>query len=425
MKVLVVGSGGREHCLAYKIKQSPRVKEIFVAPGNGGTARHFKNIDIKAEDIEGLINFARKNMIDLTVVGPELPLSLGIKDVFEKHGLSLFGPNMFCSRLESSKSFAKEIMSLQNIPNPGYEVFDHEQLREAVDYIRIKNRNYPLVVKADGLAAGKGVVICRSQEEAESAVYENLKDLKHGKSSKRIIIEEYIEGNEVSFMCIIDGKNILPLETSEDYKKAFDYDQGPNTGGMGAYSPSIHISEELKKSIIDNIFSPVIEGISITGETYTGVLYAGLIIKNSNIYVLEFNVRFGDPETQAILIKLESDIIDIFEKTLTKSLDSCVPQWNNKQSLTVVLASEGYPGSYKNGVPILGIDSQLPYGTEIFHSGTVYRDNSFYTSGGRVCSISSFADSIKECRERVYTVAESINFDGMFYRKDIGLKAAK
>ncbi len=423
MKVLVVGSGGREHCLAWKIKQSKRVRQVFVAPGNGGTHNGCTNIDIKADDIKELAYFARKNRIDLTVVGPELPLSMGIKEEFDKQGMPLFGPNTFCSRLESSKSFAKEIMALQNVATPKYDVFDNEQVDEALHYI--EEMEYPLVIKADGLAAGKGVFICKNRDEAVKAIYENLKNLKFGISSKRIIIEEFIEGNEASFMCIIDGKNILPLETSEDYKKAFDNDRGPNTGGMGAYSPSIFITDEMKEKILQEIFTPMIEGLAITGEYYTGVLYAGLIIRDNRIYVLEFNVRFGDPETQAVLMRLDSDIMDIFEKTMTRSLDKCSPLWSKQRSLCVICASDGYPGSYEKGKKIHGLHGPLPENSTIFHCGTSFMNDSWQTSGGRVLAVTALDDSMSKCRQKAYGIISNIHFDGMQFRKDIGEKAVK
>lgn len=421
MKIMVIGSGGREHCLARKIKESEKVKQVFVAPGNAGTAKEFTNIDIKADDIDGLLQFADKNSIDLTVAGPELPLAMGIKDLFSKKGLPLFGPNKFCSKLESSKSFAKEIMCLQNVLTPKYEVFRTEEYSNAIQYI--KNSQFPLVIKADGLAAGKGVTICKNCEEAQQDIDENLKNLKHGDSSRKILIEEFIKGDEVSFMCIISGDSIIPLETSEDYKKAYDNDQGDNTGGMGAYSPSIFIDNDMKTRIINDIFKPIVKGLAITGESYSGILYAGLIIKDNKIYVLEFNVRFGDPETQTILIKLESDIIDLFESTIYNKLNQHEISWADKSSISITLASEGYPGKYKKGMRIYGLEDITDPNINVFHCGTSWSNNELYTSGGRVLTVSALGQSIKECRDIGYNAIKKISFDGMFYRTDIGLKA--
>lgn len=421
MKVLIIGNGAREHCLTYKVSQSTRVKHIYCAPGNAGTHKIAKNIDISPEDIDSILAFAKKESIDLTVVGPEIPLSLGIKDVFTNNGLALFGPDKFCSRLESSKSFAKEIMQLQSIPTPEYETFNHEEIDAALNYI--KTCRYPLVIKADGLAAGKGVNICNSIADSAKAVQDNLKNAIHGKSSSRIIIEEFIEGHEASFMCIINGEDIIPLPTSEDYKRAYDNNQGPNTGGMGSYSPSIALTKEQEIKIINHIFKPMIKGISLTGEQYSGVLYAGLMIQNEQIKVLEFNVRFGDPETQSVLVRLESDIIDIFEKVSTGKLNEVKPAWSRKPSLSVVLASKGYPGIYKKHIPISGLNSSFPCNTFIFHAGTACKNGETITNGGRVLTITNKGETLAQCRNDVYNAIDKIKFDGLFYRKDIGLKA--
>lgn len=421
MQILVVGSGGREHALAWKLKQSSRVRKVFVAPGNGGTARECENVAIAANDIEGLAHFAEHQGIDLTVVGPEAPLALGIGDLFAQKKLPLFGPRQTPSRLESSKIFAKEIMAMQGIVTAPYEVFTADTLHEALAHV--ETRPLPLVVKAEGLAAGKGVQVCHTRDQALAAVSRQLKDQPFGEASQRIIIEDCLRGPEASFLAFVDGKHILPMDTSEDHKRVYDGDKGPNTGGMGAYSPSAFIPQALKERIVRDVFTPLVQGMEIMGEPYTGMLYAGLIIHEQTPYVLEFNVRFGDPETQPLLLRLQTDLVDLMEKTMQGRLHEQTIAFDPQPALTVVLASGGYPGSYAKNLPIQGLPLDGSADVKVFHAGTRYADGRFYTSGGRVLGVTAKAQDIAACRKRAYAAAGGISFKDRYMRTDIGVKA--
>jgi len=428
MKVLIIGSGGREHCIAWKISQSSLVDKLYCAPGNGGTSAISQNIDISASDIEGLLKFALEENIDLTVVGPEAPLVEGIVDRFESKGLKIFGPKKEAARLEDSKVFAKEIMKKYGIPTANFEVFDDPKKAKAY----IKEKGTPLVVKADGLAAGKGVIVCEKQDEAFHAIDSIMVDKKFGKAGNRIIIEDCLKGEEVSFLIFTDSVTIMPLVSSQDYKRAFDEDKGFNTGGMGAYSPVPLIGENELSDIIKKVFIPVVEGLKKEGKIYKGILYGGIMMKDNVPYVLEFNVRFGDPETQVILPKLKSDLVDIMIKTIDNRLNEVKLEWDERFCVGVVLASGGYPESYEKGKEIRGLEKlENIEDVFIFHAGTKRetknegRGTKLVTNGGRVLNVVGLGSSIKEAQDKVYSVINNIEFESMFYRKDIGNKILK
>jgi len=415
MKILVVGSGGREHCLAWKLSQSKLADKLYCAPGNGGTATVAENINIAATDIDKLLEFAISKKIDLTVVGPEAPLVLGIVDKFQDAGLKVFGPSKDLARLEGSKIFAKELMQKYNIPTAGFKVFTDPS--KAKEYI--KQKSLPLVIKADGLAAGKGVIVAAGLDEAMAAVDMIMVAKKFGSSGDKLIVEDCLQGEELSVLIFTDGETIIPLVSSQDYKRIFDEDKGPNTGGMGAYSPAPLLSEERFQKVVEEVFRPLIDGLRKEGQPYKGMLYAGLMIKDDQPMVLEFNVRFGDPETQAILPRLNSDLVDIILKTVEGRLKGIELEWDQRYCLCVVLASGGYPGKYQKLQKITGLDNKS--GVFIFHAGTKIDENSdFVTAGGRVLNISALGDTIKEAQDKAYKAIESINFNNMFYRKDIG-----
>jgi len=416
MKLLVIGSGGREHCLVWKLSQSSLVDKIYCAPGNGGTTN---NVDIGVNDIEGLLNFVLKEKIDLTVVGPETPLVEGIVDQFKAKGLKIFGPNKDLARLEGSKIFAKELMQKYSIPTANFKVFTSTLPAKAY----IEKRGTPLVVKADGLAAGKGVFVCSSVKAAQEAIDLIMLKKEFGASGDRVIIEDCFEGEETSILVFTDGETIIPLVASQDHKRAFDRDNGPNTGGMGAYAPAPLVNAELFEKIMDKIFTPLIKGLKQEGRLYQGILYAGLMIQNNEPYVLEFNVRFGDPETQAILTKLKSDLAELMLKTVDGKLRGISLQWDERFCVCVVLASGGYPGNYQKDKEIRGLEKLS--GLEdifVFHAGTKEKSG-FFTNGGRVLNISALGDTIKEAKNKAYDAIGNIQFENMFYRKDIGDKA--
>lgn len=421
MKVLVVGSGGREHALIWKLSQSSRVDKIFCAPGNAGIAQLAKCINIKADDIESLLNFSKYEGIDLTVVGPEDPLTKGIVDAFEKEGRLIFGTNKKASQFEGSKVFAKDFMLKYGIPTAEYKVFT--TLTEAEDYVRLKGA--PLVIKADGLAAGKGVIIAETVNEAMDALKMIIFDKKFGKAGNKVVIEQCLKGEEASFMVLIDGKNILPLASSQDHKRIFDNDAGPNTGGMGAYSPAPVVTEELQKKIMDAVMAPFMEGIAREEIDYRGVLYAGIMVCDGKPYVLEYNCRFGDPEAQPILMRLETDLYDLMKATAQGRLDQIDIAWKDDTSICVVLAAKGYPASYEKGRVIKGLDSLKGRDDVfVFHSGTSRNDKGdIITSGGRVLGVTALGSDIKSAKENAYRAVEAIDFEGMQYRKDIGDKA--
>ncbi len=426
MKVLVIGSGGREHCLVWKISQSPLVDKVYCAPGNGGTSVIAQNVDISPLDINGLARFAEERKIDLTVVGPEIPLVEGIVDIFQDKGLAIFGPRKELALLEGSKTFAKKTMRKYGIPTAGFKAFSDSL--EAKKYI--KSRSVPLVVKADGLAAGKGVIVCESAEQACGAVDLIMVDRVFKSAGETIIVEDCLQGDEVSILAFSDGSSIVPLVTSQDHKRALDNDKGLNTGGMGAYSPASLVSKECFQSVINKVFIPLINGLREEGKIYTGIIYAGLMIKDDEPSVLEFNVRFGDPETQAILPKLKSDLVDIMLRTIQGRLDNLELEWNTDSSVCVVLASEGYPSNYKKGKEIYGLNSfALDDGTLMFHAGTKTipgidsNQPCFITDGGRVLNVVALGENLKDAQDKVYRSIKNIKFDGMVYRRDIGNKA--
>ena len=423
MKVLIVGSGGREHALAWKASRSDLTSEIYVAPGNGGTAleRDITNVEISAEDIDGLASFALKNKIDLTIVGPEVPLVLGITDEFKKKGLRCFGPSKDAARLEGSKDFMKDFLSRNNIPTALYKSFTDINL--AKDYV--KNHSIPVVIKADGLAAGKGVIIANSTEEAVEAIEQCMEDKEFGEAGSKVVIEEFLEGEEASFIVLTDGNVILPLASSQDHKARDDGDKGPNTGGMGAYSPAPVVTANLHKKIMDEVIIPTIEGLNKEGMNYCGFLYAGLMIdKNKNIKVLEFNCRFGDPETQPILLRMKSDLINLcFEAAEGKLVESEIV-WDERVSLGVVMAAGGYPNNYDKGFEISGLLEDETEDLKIFHAGTsLNKEDKVVTNGGRVLCVTALGSNTKEAKEKAYQQVKLIKWEKAYFRRDIGYRA--
>ncbi len=417
MKLLVIGSGGREHALVWKLSQSSRVEKIYVAPGNGGM-EGVERVDIKTHEIVALADFAEANGIGLTVVGPELPLSLGIVDEFKRRGLKVFGPEKLGAELEVSKVFAKEFMRRHNIPTADFSVVTDYVSGEEI----IKSGKYgnPVVVKADGLARGKGSFVCKSDKEALIALDYLMNKRIFGNAGDSVVIERFLPGREISFTVVTDGSWIVPIVTSLDHKKAYDGDVGPNTGGMGAISPCPYVDASLYKKIMNEIIRPAVDGMMEEGRKFTGVLYAGLMLVEDGPKVLEFNVRFGDPETEAILLRLKSDLLDLLEAGANGDISGVKLDWNTKPSVDVVLASEGYPGKYKKGKEIAGLDN-LTEDIIVFHAGTEFRDGKFYTSGGRVLNLASVGEDLTQARNKVYRAIEKIKFDGMYYRKDIGM----
>lgn len=421
MKVLVIGSGGREAAIAWKLSQSKKIKEIFIAPGNGGTHQYGKNINIKVEDIEGLKKFAIENKIDLTVVGPEIPLTMGIVDEFEKEGLKAFGPSKLAAQVEGSKDFSKNIMKKYNIPTAEYETFT--EYEAAKKYIEEKGA--PIVIKADGLAAGKGVIVAMTMEEAQNGLKEIMQDKIFGESNSKVVIEEYMDGEEASILAFTDGKTIVPMVSSQDHKRIFEGDKGPNTGGMGTYSPAPVVTNEISKKVYDKVLLPMIQALSKEGIKYKGVLYAGLMIKDGEPKVVEFNARFGDPETQVVLPKLKSDLFDIFMAVVEEKLESVSIDWSEEATVCVVLAAGGYPGNYDKNKEINGIKNAEEKGLLVFHAGTKEENGKIYTNGGRVLNVSAMGKDIKEAVKNVYENIDNINFENMYYRKDIAHRALK
>lgn len=423
MKILLIGSGGREHALAWKMARSPRVQKVFVAPGNGGTAKQqqqgIENLPIS--DLQELANFAKRENIAFTVVGPEAPLAAGIVDIFRNQGLRIFGPTQLAAQLESSKDFSKAFMKRHGIPTADYQTFSSAV--EAHAYI--DQHGAPIVIKADGLAAGKGVVVAMSLPEAHMAVDMMLSDNKLGDAGARVVIEEFITGEEASFIVLVDGQNVVPLATSQDHKRLRDGDQGPNTGGMGAYSPAPVVSPEIHARAMREVILPTVLGMKADGIPYTGFLYAGLMISpEGQIKTLEFNCRMGDPETQPIMARLESDLVEVLDKAIDGKLDEVELKWDRRIALGVVLAALHYPDTPRTGDPINGIpnpsDDQI-----VFHAGTKLHDDRLLTSGGRVLCVVGLADTVKAAQQKAYSAIEQIHFDGMQYRKDIGFRAIK
>ncbi|MCH7500112.1 MAG: phosphoribosylamine--glycine ligase [Nitrospinae bacterium] len=421
MNVLIVGGGGREHALAWKIAQSPKVTALFCAPGNPGTAQVATNVNLQADDLDGLLQFALDQSIDLTVVGPEQPLVLGLADRFQEKRLKVFGPSAKAAQLEGSKAFSKNLMQKYGIPTAAYAAFDHADAARA--YLKGKG---PQVVKADGLAAGKGVFVCADEAGAVDAVRRIMNDKIFGESGNRIIIEERLEGQEVSLLAFTDGTTVLPMEVAQDHKPAFDGDTGPNTGGMGACSPAPVFTPELKQQVIDRVMLPAVNGMRAEGIPYQGVLYAGLMITTDGPKVLEFNARFGDPETQPIMMRMDSDIVPVLEACANGTLDTCSLEWKPGAAVCVVMASEGYPGSYDKGRPISGLDqaNSLP-GVSVFHAGTKQDGDIIVTNGGRVLGVTALGGNVQMAIVKAYQAVGKIKWPGVHYRTDIGQKALK
>ncbi len=421
--ILVVGSGGREHALCWKFAQSTRVDTVFCAPGNAGIARDATCVDISASDLEGLLDFARNKEIDITIVGPEAPLAQGIVDLFEENGLVCFGPKKKAAEIEASKVFTKDLLSKYSIPTGKYKVFTDPDA--AKEFVR-NETGVPVVIKADGLAAGKGVILCFTMDEAFNAIDEVLVKKAFGEAGNRLIVEEFLEGEEASFMAITDGENVLPLATSQDHKAVYDNDKGPNTGGMGAYSPAPVVDRKLFKKVMKDIMIPTVEAMAAEGRPYKGVLYGGLIIKDREPKVLEFNCRFGDPEAQPILMRLKTDLLDVVEAALEGRLKELDLEWDARAAVCVVLASGGYPGKYEKGKVIEGLeDVEKMEDVMVFHAGTALKDGKFVTAGGRVLGVTALGATIKEAIDRAYEAVSKIHWEGMHYRKDIGQKALK
>jgi len=422
MKILVVGSGGREHALVWKIKQSKKVGKIYCAPGNAGISKLAECVDIAATDVKKLLSFAKKEKIDLTVVGPESSLVAGIVDAFEKDGLRIFGPTMRAAELEGSKVFSKEFLEKYKVPTAKFKVFkDSEKAKKYID-----SYGAPIVVKADGLAAGKGVIVAQTIEEAKQAVDLIMSDKAFGSAGDKIIVETCLSGEEASFIAFTDGKTVLPLPTSQDHKAVFDNDQGPNTGGMGAYSPAPVVNDEIADFVMNRVMLPTIRGLEAEGRPYKGMLYAGLMIDGAEINVLEFNCRFGDPEAQPLLMRLKSDIIDIFEAAIDGKLDRIDMKIDPRPTVCVVMASGGYPGAYQTGKSISGLAKAAKCtGVEVFHAGTAKKQGRMVTSGGRVLGVTAVGNTLKEAIARAYDAVDEIKWSDCFYRTDIGDKALR
>jgi phosphoribosylamine--glycine ligase len=420
MKVLVIGGGGREHALVWKIAQSPLVEKVFCASGNPGIAAIADNVAIAVDDLPGLLAFAERERIDLTVVGPELPLSLGIVDLFEERGLKIFGARRNAAIIEGSKAFAKELMRKYGVPTAAYEVFT--ELKPAIAFI--EKVGAPIVIKADGLAAGKGVVIARTRDEAVSAVTDMLSGNAFGEAGSRVVIEEFLAGEEASFLAFTDGENIIPLAAAQDHKAVFDGDRGPNTGGMGAYSPAPVVTPAIHEKAMAEVLRRAVDGMAAEGRPYRGVLYAGLMIDGENVKTLEFNARFGDPECQPLLMRMKSDIVPILMAVAKGDISGMGIEWHEEAAVCVVMATEGYPGDYRKGDDILGLEDAAQIdGLFVFHAGTALRDGKIVTSGGRVLGVTGLGATVREAIDRAYMGVAAINWNGVHYRRDIGSKA--
>ena len=422
MKILIVGSGGREHALAWKAKQSPKVSSVFVAPGNPGTAleENITNVAIAVDDISGLLAFACAEKIDLTIIGPEVPLVLGVVDQFTAAGLKCFGPTAKAAQLEGSKSFCKDFMIRHHIPTAAYQSFTDKDL--AIAYIN--QQGAPIVVKADGLAAGKGVIVAQTVAEAIAAVEDMLSGNVFGEAGNRVVVEEFLTGEEASFIVIADGKNALPMATSQDHKARDNGDKGPNTGGMGAYSPAPVVTQEIHDLVMRDVINPTLKGMADDGLPYTGFLYAGLMIsKDNSVKVLEYNCRFGDPETQPIMMRMKSDLVELCNAALEGNLDKTTSDWDGRAALGVVIAAGGYPDTYQKGDIISGLSNTDQAGKKIFHAGTQQQGDNIVTSGGRVLCACALGETIQEAQTNAYDLVDTIQWDNMFYRTDIGFKA--
>ena len=422
MKILIVGGGGREHALAWKVARSEQVEKVYVAPGNAGTAQEprLENVDIGAEDIEALLEFAAKNQIELTIVGPEAPLVAGIVDRFEAVGLTIFGPSAAAAQLEGSKTFTKDFLERHQIPTAAYRSFT--DVDEALDYLN--SRTTPIVIKADGLAAGKGVIIAQDQAEAETAIRDMLSGNRFGEAGHRVVIEDFLDGEEASFICIVDGEQVLPMATSQDHKARDNGDLGPNTGGMGAYSPAPIVNAEIESQVMQNIILPTVRGMQAEGNRYRGFLYAGLMIgRDGTAQVLEYNCRFGDPETQPIMMRLQSDLVELCLAACHGKLGEQRTEWDPRASLGVVLAARGYPDSYPKGEPIQRIPGETSSG-KVFHAGTATDENGgLITAGGRVLCAVGLGDNVAEAQKTAYELVRNIDWETAYFRTDIGFKA--
>jgi phosphoribosylamine---glycine ligase len=420
MKVLVVGAGGREHALVWKIAQSPMVEKVYCAPGNPGTSQLAENVDIAVDDLQGLLAFAKKEEIGLTVVGPELPLSLGLVDLFEDNGLKAFGARKNAAIIEASKAFSKDLMKKYHVPTAAYEVFT--EIEPAIAFI--DRTGLPIVIKADGLAAGKGVIIAQSRDEAVAAVTDMLSGNAFGSAGSRVVVEEFLKGEEASFLAFTDGQNIIPLASAQDHKAVFDGDLGPNTGGMGAYSPAPVVTPAIHEKAMAEVMRRTVDGMAAEGRSYRGVLYAGLMIDGDNIKTLEFNARFGDPECQPLLMRMKSDIVPILLAVASGDLSGVEIEWHDQAAVCVVLAAEGYPGDYRKGDAIQGLaDAARVEELMVFHAGTKSTPEGVITSGGRVLGVTALGSTVREAIGRAYQGVALITWPGMHYRKDIGAKA--
>jgi phosphoribosylamine--glycine ligase len=422
MNVLIIGSGGREHALAWKAAQSNQVETVYVAPGNAGTAGEpgIENIALDVMDFAGLAAFAENNAVGLTIVGPEAPLVEGVVDFFQARDLRCFGPGKGAAQLEGSKAFTKDFLARHNIPTAAYGNFT--ELEPALAYLR--EQGAPIVVKADGLAAGKGVIVAETLAQAEAAVTDMLSGNAFGEAGCRVVIEEFLTGEEASFIVMVDGKNVLPMATSQDHKRIGEGDTGPNTGGMGAYSPAPVVDTAVNQRIMEQVILPTVAGMAAEGNDYTGFLYAGLMIgEDGTIKVIEYNCRFGDPETQPIMVRLQSDLVGLCDSALDGTLDQASAQWDQRCAIGVVLAAGGYPGDYAKGTPIHGLDAEQPDSIKVFHAGTAFSGDQVVTSGGRILCVTALGDNIAAAQQACYEAADKISWDGLTLRRDIGWRA--
>ncbi|MEZ8028167.1 phosphoribosylamine--glycine ligase [Enterovibrio norvegicus] len=422
MNILVIGGGGREHALAWKAAQSANVETVFVAPGNAGTALEPKleNVAIDVEDIAALVDFAKSKNVALTIVGPEVPLVLGVVDAFQAESLAIFGPTQAAAQLEGSKAFTKDFLARHAIPSADYQNFT--EIEPALAYVREKGA--PIVVKADGLAAGKGVIVAMTLEEAEDAIRDMLAGNAFGEAGHRVVVEEFLDGEEASFIVMVDGENVLPMATSQDHKRVGNGDTGPNTGGMGAYSPAPVVTPEIHDRVMNEVIFPTVRGMAAEGNPYSGFLYAGLMVMaDGTPKVIEYNCRFGDPETQPIMLRLQSDLVALCQAAVAGKLDTVESKWDPRASIGVVLAAGGYPASYNKGDVISGLSAESSDSAKVFHAGTAEKDGNVVTAGGRVLCATAMGDSVLDAQQRAYALASQISWNGMFHRDDIGYRA--